>query len=106
METPVAFMSTADIHRKNLCKKRRANMNEWKDRARKYFRDAGETICEPERRAKTRSPPKEDKVCKEMCPRQCSSLTEQRKLQLITEFYAVSYERQQAIILSGLEQLS
>ncbi|XP_042589196.1 alpha-1,6-mannosylglycoprotein 6-beta-N-acetylglucosaminyltransferase B-like [Cyprinus carpio] len=44
------------------------------------------------------------KACKETCPRQCSSLTDQRKLQLFTEFYAVSYERQQAIILSGLEQ--
>jgi len=44
-------------------------------------------------------------MCKETCPRQCSSLTEQRKMQLFTEFYAVSYERQQAIILSGLEQV-
>ncbi|RXN09567.1 hypothetical protein ROHU_010985 [Labeo rohita] len=44
------------------------------------------------------------KVCKETCPRQCPSLTDERKLQLFTEFYAVSYERQQAIILSSLEQ--
>ncbi|XP_048035147.1 uncharacterized protein LOC125260703 [Megalobrama amblycephala] len=105
METPVAFMSAADINRQNVGKKRRANMNEWKDRARKSLRDAGKPYVNRRGEQKRgKSPPKEGKACKETCPRQCSSLTDQRKLQLFTEFYAVSYERQQAIILSGLEQ--
>ncbi|KAK7167173.1 hypothetical protein R3I94_001543 [Phoxinus phoxinus] len=105
METLVAFMSAADIKRQNLGKKRRTNIYEWKDRARKYLRDAGKPYVNRRgEQTRGKSPPKEGKVCKETCPRQCSSLTDQRKLQLFTEFYAVSYERQQAIILSGLEQ--
>lgn len=60
METPVAFMSAADIKRQNLCKKRRSNINEWKDRAAKSLRDAGKPYVN--RRGKHiqgKGPPKE-----------------------------------------------
>ena len=44
-------------------------------------------------------------MCADTCPRECGKLAEERKLQLFREFYAVPYEKQQAIILSGLEQV-
>lgn len=59
METPVAFMSAADINRQNVGKKRRANMNEWKDRARKSLRDAGKPYVNRRGEQKRgKSPPK------------------------------------------------
>lgn len=45
------------------------------------------------------------KVCADSCKKNCRKLTEERKLQLFTEFYAVSYQQQQAMILSGMEQV-
>ena len=60
METPVTFISAADINRQNLGKKRRVHMNEWKDRARKSLRDAGKPYVNRRGEQKRgKGPPKE-----------------------------------------------
>ena len=60
METPATFVSAADIKRQNLGKKRKAHINEWKDRARKTLRDAGKPYVNRRGVLKRgKSPPKE-----------------------------------------------
>lgn len=44
-------------------------------------------------------------MCVDARSREFYKLTEERKLQLFAEFYAVPYEMQQAMILSGLDQV-
>ncbi|KAJ8365046.1 hypothetical protein SKAU_G00138770 [Synaphobranchus kaupii] len=105
MENQGVFMSAADLKRGNLGKKRKRYVNEWKDKRQKALRNAGKPYTSRkgvEKEGKT--PPKKGKICADTCPKECSKLTERRKLQLFTEFYKVPYEQQQAIILSGLEQ--
>lgn len=60
METPALTMSAADIHRLGIGKKRRVNLTEWKDRARKCLRDAGKPYVNRRGQQKEgKSPPKE-----------------------------------------------
>lgn len=60
MEAHGIVMSTADINRRNIGKKRKINPDAWKDRARKALRDAGQPYVNRSGQQKQgKSPPKE-----------------------------------------------
>ncbi|KAJ8703712.1 hypothetical protein PYW08_016966 [Mythimna loreyi] len=85
----------------NKVRKRKINMQEWKDIKRKRARDHGEEyISKRGVHVPAKIPPSIARICKDVCKKEgCASLTLEKKLEYYQDYYKLSYDDQSCFLM-------